>query len=56
MKVSGNSIVFAFKNKTLSINSLSWVDATKTKFKKHMKEKLTKEQIEDAWKVIKGSR
>jgi len=51
MKVVGNSIVFG----NFSINSLAWVDATKAKFKKHYREKLSDEQINDAWKVIKGS-
>lgn len=53
MKVKGNSIIFAFKNKTLSISLQMWADATKTKFKKHLKDKLTKEQIDSAWEVIK---
>ena len=56
MKVKGNSIIFAFKNKTLSIGLQMWADATKTKFKKHLKEKLTKEQIDSAWEVIKSSK
>ncbi len=52
MKVKCNWIIFG----SFSINSLAWVDATKTKFKKHFKGKLTGEQIEDAWKVIKSSK
>ena len=51
MKLVGNSIIFG----SFSINSLAWVDSTKTKFRKHFKGKLTEEQIGDAWKVIKGS-
>ena len=51
MKVKGTSIIFG----SLGINSLAWVDSTKTKFKKHYKDRLTEEQINDAWKVIKGS-
>lgn len=52
MKVIGNSIVFG----KFSINSLAWVDANKTKFRKQFKGKLSEEQINDAWKVIKGSK
>jgi hypothetical protein len=52
MKVRGNSIIFG----SFSINSLAWVDVTKTKFKKHFKGKLSEEQIEEAWKVVRSSR
>jgi len=52
MRIKHNSIVFG----NISINPLAWVGATKTKFKKHYKEKLTGEQIDSAWKVIRSSK
>jgi len=52
MKIKGTSIIFG----SLGINSLAWVGSTKTKFKKQYKGRLSEEQINDAWKVIKSSK